>query len=101
MNLDSLGYYDNKQFRRLFGIYAKEQRMARGISQRTLSERVKVNPSAIASIENGTRKLRQELLSALVDALSLEDSKIIDISKVTEAQYLHELYGIPDAENAS
>ncbi len=100
MNLNSLDYYDKKQFRRLLGVYVKEQRLARGISQKTLSKRIKVTPSVVGSIENGTRKLTQELLSDLVDVLTLEDSKIFDISKITEAQYLLELYRISDVETS-
>lgn len=100
MNLDSLIYYDKKQFRRLLGIYVREQRQAFGISKKTLSARLHVSPTVIASVENGTRKLTQELFADLITALTLDESKILEISKITEAQYLLEIYRLSDAETA-
>jgi transcriptional regulator with XRE-family HTH domain len=100
MNLDSLNFYDKKQFRRLLGIYVREQRLSRRISQKTLSDRIGVHSSVIANIENGTRKLTQELFADLIEALSLDEAKIFDLSKITEAQYLLEIYRLNDVETA-
>src|SRR5215472_18705386 len=60
-----------------FGDTVKRHREALGLTQRTLAEKLDVEPSHVAFIESGRRKPSLKLLARLADVLGLDRQDLL------------------------
>lgn len=82
------------------GMIIKEARLAKGMTQEELAEKVGVKKSAVAKWENGrVSEIRRSNLKMLADALGLPPTKLlgdIEADPVGVAQELADIYLNPE-----
>lgn len=78
-------YLDDEKYKKMLGIYIKEQREQLKITHKELSKASHINSSRLKKIENGEVHIRIETLERLKTPLLLNDdhlNKIEDVAKV-------------------
>jgi transcriptional regulator with XRE-family HTH domain len=73
--------------RKSFGVWLKEQRVAKNLIQDDLAKQIKMFRTELAAIENGTNHFPTHKISALSKALGVDREKIFQMTlKVKEGE---------------
>lgn len=68
---------DPRGWRRLFGRYLSDMRVAKGWNQTQLAEASGINQGVISGLENGNRNLHSEHIDALLEAFDVDATQMI------------------------
>lgn len=58
----------------------KETRLAKGLTQEDVAERIGLSRSYLAQLENGTRQLTPRKQAAIAEALGVDPTNLVDFS---------------------
>lgn len=86
MDVDNLSQFNSNEFFRLLGFYVLRCRTVLKLSIEQLANETQISPLTIEQIEIGRHRLANNELRRLITALSLDESEILNIAKITQVQ---------------
>lgn len=88
MDLEKLVQFNKREFYRLFGNYIKHQRQTLALDFRHVSSLTGLPEQDLKLIECGKKKLSQAHLLALKGSLQLDDAELINLTRITQIDYI-------------
>lgn len=85
-------YVDNAKYKKMLGVYIKEQRERLQLSHSELSKASKINPSHLKKIEAGEVLMREKTFETLKQHLELDEAYIERIQEVAKMAFIDELF---------
>ena len=96
MQLESLNQFNKRHFKKFFGLYMKRQRAELNMTVEYVAHLADINVSDFKSIESGKKSMSQTQFESICKYLYLDLFEIHNISKITHAQYLMNVFKVID-----
>lgn len=96
MLLNKLSNFNKKDFNKLFGLYIKRRRIELGLKETDLALLTDLNLKEISLLETGRKKISEPLFETLFNVLQMDQNEVIELSKITQVQYLINLFKVID-----
>lgn len=91
MNLDNLCQFNSDLFLELLGKYICQRRMELRLSLQDASEFLQLSAAEFEQIEKGQFLLKDHHLLLIIPALSLDESEILNLAKITQVRQIMEV----------
>lgn len=91
-------YLDNLKYKRMLGIYVREQREQLKFTYLELSKVSKIAPSHLKKIEAGEVLVRPKTLETLKQHLALEESHLERIRDVAKVAFIDDLFHLINSD---
>lgn len=91
-------YLDNKKYKKMLGVYIKEQRERLQLTPLELSKKSHITPTRLKKIEAGETLIRNKTLESLKRNLALDEAHIAKIQDVAKVAFIDDLFQLINSE---
>lgn len=83
-----LSYADKELFRKMFGVYVRESREAKGLSPAELAKLVEIPRKKLEQIEKGSSGCQERTFCAIENQLGLQEDRMERMLQVARIRYV-------------
>ncbi|MFZ3228955.1 MAG: helix-turn-helix transcriptional regulator [Pseudobdellovibrio sp.] len=92
MELETLGQFNKRLFKKFLGVYINKRRLQLNLSIEKVSELVCLSVKDIKSIESGIRALTQKQFELFCYLLKLDSAELNNMCKITQVNHIMGVY---------